>query len=147
MGIKSTIPIEQINKMLKDRAKKATAAIINTLKYVGEMCVAEARNNGDYVDRSGNLRSSIGYVVLNNGKIEEENFKKSERGSSKTEGITQSKIFIKELSSRYSKGIVLIVVAGMKYASYVEAKRNVLASARLLAEKEVPRILNELGFR
>ena len=147
MGIQNTIPMEQINKMLKDRVEKATAAIINTLKYVSEMCVAEARNNGDYIDRTGNLRSSIGYVVLHNGKIETENFKKSERGSSKADGITQSKIFIKELSSKYSKGIVLIVVAGMKYASYVEAKRNVLASARLLAKKEVPRILNELGFR
>lgn len=147
MGIKSTIPYEQINKMLKDRVDKAVEVIVNTLSYVGEMCVKEARGNGDYIDRTGNLRSSIGYVVLHNGKSVRENFKQADRGSSKSDGITQSRLFVRELSSKYSKGLVLIVVAGMKYASYVEAKRNVLSSARLLAKKEVPRMLKEIGFR
>jgi len=37
-------------------------------------------------------------------------------------------------------------VAGMKYAAYVEARNyNVLSSAELLAEKEVPKLLKALS--
>lgn len=147
MGIKSNIPMKEIEDILRDRIEKAQRVIIKTLKYVGEACVSEARSNGDYIDRTGNLRSSIGYVILNNGKIESENLKASSRGTDRTQGVSEARGFIRELSGKYNKGIVLIVVAGMKYASYVEATRNVLSSARLLAKKEVPRMLKEIGFK
>jgi hypothetical protein len=49
---------------------------------------------------------------------------------------------INELKEKYNKGFVLIVVAGMDYAVYVEALgRNVLSSSKLLAESMSKRLL------
>ena len=59
------------------------------------------------------------------------------------DGIEQSQSNINKLNrkqfdtikAKYPKGLVLIVVAGMNYAAYVEAKGyNVLSSAELMAE-------------
>ena len=62
------------------------------------------------------------------------------------EGQKEEKAFINKVISQYPKGFVLVVVAGMKYASYVEARNyNVLTSAELLAEREIPRLLKELS--
>ena len=44
-----------------------------------------------------------------------------------------------------TKGVALVVVAGMNYAAYVEARgKNVLSSAEHLAERELPRMLEKL---
>jgi hypothetical protein len=49
------------------------------------------------------------------------------------------------LAGNYPKGYVLIVVAGMNYATYVEAKGyNVLSTAEHLAQVEFPRMIAEL---
>lgn len=45
---------------------------VRALSYLGELCVIEARNRPQEIswyDRSGNLRSSIGYAIIHNGKI------------------------------------------------------------------------------
>ena len=107
-------------------------------------CIREARNNGSYIDQTGNLRSSIGYAVLRNGAM----YSKSDFASVKNghDGSTTGNEFINELSKEYSGGLVLIVVAGMEYAAYVSTKRNVLASAEILALQLVPSLLSKLGF-
>ena len=98
--------------------------------------------------KRGNLRSSIGYVVLQDGKpIEKGGFAPTERGKEKGKnGQKEGETFINKVISQYPKGFVLVVVAGMKYATYVEARNyNVLTSAELLAEKEVPKLLKALS--
>ena len=97
----------------------------NKFIEVGERCITEARDNGSYTDRTGNLRNSVGYVVLLNGKeISQSNINKLNRKQFDT------------IKGKYTKGLVLIVVAGMNYAAYVEAKGyNVLSSAELMAEQ------------
>ena len=61
-------------------------------------------------------------------------------------GQKEGESFINKVTSQYPKGFVLIVIAGMKYASYVEARNyNVLTSAELLAEREVPKLLKALS--
>lgn len=126
-----------------DRVKKAA---INTLRYVGEACVSEARNNGSYTDQTGNLRSSISYVVVCDGYIVEEAI--SQKFLEGTIGETEGVKFVRDLASRYNKGIVLIVCAGMNYAMYVEARGyNVLSSAELLADTLVPQMLRAIGFK
>ena len=123
-----------IQPMLEKRCVKA-------FTYVGETCLREARENGNYTDRTGNLRNSIGYVVLKDGKTV------SESGYAQTEGGSKGEKLISTLKKQYSKGIVLIVSAGMNYAAYVEARSyNVITSAELLAEKLVPQILTKIGF-
>lgn len=125
--------------------EQAKNAIINILMYVGESCITEARDNGSYMDQTGNLRSSIGYVVVNNGKIV--GMKVGEQVKDGTEGKGKAESYMTRLASEHSTGICLIVVAGMNYAVYVEGRgKNVLSSAELLAERMVPQMLEQLGF-
>ena len=91
---------------------------------VGERCITEARDNGSYTDRTGHLRSSVGYVVLLDGVVQSQ-------GNINKHNQEQ----IEKIKAKYPKGLVLIVVAGKNYAAYVEAKGyNVLSSAELMAE-------------
>jgi len=133
-----------IERMLKDKIEKYQEKIVRVLRYVGEKCINEAREYGSYQDRTGNLRSSIGYIILKDGKpIEKGGFKITKSGGN---GQKEGETFINKIISQYPKGFVLVVVAGMKYASYVEARNyNVLTSAELLAEREVPKLLKALS--
>ena len=133
-----------IERMLQEKIAKYEEKIVRILRFVGEKCINEAREYGSYQDRTGNLRSSIGYVVLKDGKsIEKGGFQLTKSGGN---GQKEGEAFINKVISQYSKGFVLVVVAGMKYASYVEARNyNVLTSAELLAEKEVPKLLKALS--
>ena len=133
-----------IKRMLQEKIAKYEEKIVRILRFVGEKCINEAREYGSYQDRTGNLRSSIGYVVLKDGKsIEKGGFQLTKSGGN---GQKEGEAFINKVISQYSKGFVLVVVAGMKYASYVEARNyNVLTSAELLAEREVPKLLKALS--
>lgn len=135
-----------MNALVAKKFADAEKAIIDTLSRVGEMCVIEARTNGSYIDRTGNLRSSIGYVIARNGVDVKRNVRRSTSGTDRATGMNEVNSFIDDLLRQYSSGIILIVVAGMNYATYVESKRNVLASAHMLAERETPRLLKALGF-
>lgn len=133
-----------IERMLQEKIAKYEEKIVRILRFVGEKCINEAREYGSYQDRTGNLRSSIGYVVLKDGKsIEKGGFQLTKSGGN---GQKEGEAFINKVTSQYSKGFVLVVVAGMRYASYVEAHNyNVLTSAELLAEREVPKLLKALS--
>ena len=55
------------------------------------------------------------------------------------------KHLVNNLATKFSGGYALIVVAGMNYAAYVESMgKNVISSAELLAEQELPRMMKEL---
>lgn len=74
---------------------------------------------------TGNLRSSIGYVIVRNGEILGRNFQLSEKaGTDKQTGKREGEQLAMDLINTYSKGLVLICVAGMKYAAHVEAMDN-----------------------
>lgn len=117
---------------------------IKVLKYVGEQCVNEMRNRGSYTDRTRNLRGSTGYIIVEDGRIiEQSSFTPVKNGTD--EGPHKGQSFAKELAGTYPKGLVLIVVAGMNYAAYVQDKGyNVTSSAEALAEKQIPRLLYRL---
>lgn len=141
MGIQKITPDNSFTNCSAGILPMLEARCIKAFTYIGEACLIEARTNGNYKDRTGNLRNSIGYVVLRNGKTV------TESGFSQTEGGVQGETVISDLKKQYPFGIVLIVVAGMNYAAYVEARNyNVLTSAELLAEKLVPKILTQIGF-
>ena len=104
------------------------------------------RETNSYKDRTGNLRSSLGYVIVLDGKIKyQSDFEVVMQGDSGAKSGIQ---YAKEVARQFPEGIVLIVVAGMNYASFVSATgRDVLDSAELLADKLVPQILKQLGFK
>lgn len=65
-----------------------------------------------------------------------------------TKGPASGRKLMNQLISQNPAGIVLIVVAGMDYAAYVEAKGlNVLDTSEIMAKKLVRRTLKRLGFK
>lgn len=157
MGIRPTFKIGDIRKSLEDRMARIDNLIIGKLKTLGEQCVNVARTLDTYVDQTSNLRNSIGFVILHNGKIIERNFEntsrprrlsksaKSKTPKSAANGLQTGKSYAEELAKAYPKGYVLIVVAGMNYAAAVESKGyDVLTSAELYAKANLPRMVAQL---
>ncbi|MDR3246078.1 MAG: hypothetical protein LBT50_06550 [Prevotellaceae bacterium] len=143
MGINMQTTMAEIDRYLQEQIARRERAIIYNLGHVGEQCVNQARSVGSYTDRTGNLRSSTGYVIAVDGKIVRmSSFEAVKTGQ---EGSSDGRRFAGELVSRFPKGIVLIVVAGMKYAANVSARgKDVLDSAELLAERLVPQMMKKL---
>lgn len=75
MDIKVRFDLSDLEQELKSLDDK----VINKLVQTGEAAIQKAVKSGQYVNRTGNLRSSIGYVLAYNGKvIREGGFKKVE---------------------------------------------------------------------
>jgi hypothetical protein len=108
---------KQIRQMLQERLKNVDDAIFLALKRAGEEFVAHARANGNYKDQTGNLRSSIGYIILLNGRQLTENFE-----GKNSEGVEFARRTADNLKKNHPRGYVLIGVAGMSYAAAVESK-------------------------
>ena len=148
------MPIQNIRNVrnrfyeyVTDIQENAIQEAINILNYVGLECVKEARTGRLYKDQTSNLRSSTGYAVVYNGKIQHmSSFPKIKNTAQK--GKMEGKRLLMSLIAEEQSGLALIVVAGMGYAKYVEAKAlNVLNSAEDLAKKLVPEMLREAGLR
>ena len=142
-----TTPMSEVQAAIQAEAERTEMLTIRALAYLGEKCVIEARDRSpeeSWFDQTGNLRSSVGYVISHNGKIVQySSFQQVKNGS---EGSKIGKEFAAELIKKYSTGYALVVVAGMNYAEYVEAMDNkvVLASAELFARKELPSMMQKL---
>lgn len=147
MGVKMTTTQTEINVMIEQEMLRIHNLTLRALAYLGEQCVIEARDRPQWeswIDRTGNLRSSIGYILAHNGTIVTYGgFKKEYEGG---EGTYTGRRFAESLVSKYRTGYALIVVAGMNYAEYVEAMDNkvVLASAELFARKQLPVMMEKL---
>lgn len=162
MGIERKYNLGAIEKGLKAFPERVKSALVNTLRYVGEQCVNTARSlpspsaaefesypkipphTPNYIDWTKNLRSSIGYVVVVNGEVVngQDSFKAVEGGE---EGARRGLEFAMATAESYKTGIVLILVAGMHYAAYVQSKGyDVLDSAVLKAGELIPSLLGQL---
>lgn len=147
MGIRMTTKLSEVHETLMREAERVERLTIRALSKLGEQCVTKIRNRaGDksWYDQTGNLRSSVGYVIAHNKNIiQYSTFNQVKQGS---EGVKTGKDLAKELAKRYSNNYVLIVVAGMNYAEFVEAMDNkdVLASTELWAREQVPLMLEKL---
>lgn len=132
--------IDEVNSIKEEAVK----ALLDGLLALGARCVEKGLASGRYKNRSGALRSSIGCAVGVNGRVHAmAGFAQVLGGS---DGVTEGKALAKGLIEQ-SKGIALYVVAGKYYASYVEARGfDVLDTSELIFEKELERIVKELGF-
>lgn len=125
-------------------ADKADDKILALLKAAGENFVKYARGIHTYEDRTGNLRSSIGYVIIQDGEIIFENFAESDKGTEKVKGLAKGGQLAEAIALSYPKGLVLIGVAGMQYAAAVEAKGfDVVTGACQSAEAWMKKAINE----
>lgn len=143
MGIKAAIPQSEVNKVLREEVERQRRVLIRTMLYCAEEITNAARSTNSYTDRTGNLRSSVGCIVVVDGRIiQEYGFEIVKQGS---QGITDGKEYAYSLAKQFPKGVAIIAVAGKEYASYVADKGyDVLDSAEELAKKVINMSLKEL---
>lgn len=139
---------------IKSQVEEQMDDLLYALQYVGESCVKiareelpKSRGGNSYEDQTGNLRSSIGYIIVRDGKI----YSKSvpDKVKNGDEGIQKGQAYLESLAQKWGRqGAYLIVSAGMNYAEYVEARGYVvLSSAELAAPDLLREILSKLGFK
>jgi len=108
---------KQLEDQLINWAAQNEQKFIIALSYIGEEFVNNARSIDTYKDQTGNLRSSIGYVIAKNGRILNSNYLQFVKGS---KGRPMGMEVAIEAAEEHPNGIVLIVTAGMSYALYLE---------------------------
>jgi hypothetical protein len=145
---------DDLKGMIRERVERIEKAVLSRLQFIGEHFVRNARSNDTYRDRTGNLRSSIGYVVLRNGEQIVENFQSfppknpKAAGSKVTGNLPGAQVargFINEVKQNYPKGLVLIGVAGMDYAAAVESRGyDVITSSSFQAESDLKKAIAAL---
>ncbi|AVM53310.1 hypothetical protein JN06_01343 [Bacteroides zoogleoformans] len=115
---------------------RANDKIFQMLSAAGEKYIGVARKSGSYKDHTGNLRSSVGYMVFKDGECVAENFEKSSNGTDKQTGVTKARRLAKKIALELDTGWVLVLTAGMEYAARVEALgRDVATSGTIKAEE------------
>ena len=149
MAIKQLTPKEEIERYVDEQVSRLRQVLLRNLAYIGEQCLNAARQTDSYKDQTGNLRSSIGYVIVENGRIiKASNFAPSDKGTDKSKGQKVGKAYAKKLAALFPSGITLLIVAGMNYAAYVSAKGyDVLDSSELKADLLTENMLKQLGLK
>ncbi len=126
----------QVNAF-QDRLEKATVFM---LQYMGEELAKYAKDQHNYQDQTGNLTNSIGYAVVKQGKILNYGGE-IQPGEGAAEGLKVAQQMAAKLTNSFS----LIIVAGMNYAAYVEAKGyDVILPAQLKAMSDFPQTIQRL---
>lgn len=134
MSIEVTTPIGEIEQYIEDRLAIEVTVLINKLSYIGEGALRIAREQGSYTDRTGNLRGSTGYVIAVDGQVTQ----RAGFDSKNEDGAA----FAEELARTTNGKAVLVVCAGMSYATYVSRRGyDVLDSAELEAKALAEKLL------
>ena len=158
MPVRLTTPEDEIMRQIEEDAERWREALIMNLAVIGEKCVNHARmlqsmsradpraklpHQPNYIDDTGNLRSSIGYVLVVDGQIVTMSSFEPIKGG--TQGSKEGKSFAESLARNHPNDIALIVVAGRNYAEYVAARGyDVLDSSELLAQQLMNQLTNQL---
>lgn len=143
MPIKRISPPDGTDKYVDKMQSNLKSKIIAIMKYLGEVSEKYARERHGYRDQTGNLTSSMGYAVLDDGReVDLSGFDVLLDGR---DGSMAGKAFLTDIISEHRDGIVLIVVAGMDYAAAVESKGyDVLSGSEMNAKKLAPALLKKL---
>lgn len=139
MGISPDFKEGAVSAQVEAFRQNLGRAVLTLLKYLGEDLVRYARDNHNYTDRTGNLTSSIGYVITREGKIVFDGI------ASSVDSRESALRVARQMAADSGQAYTLIIVAGMSYASYVEAKGyNVILPAELKAKKDFPAAMERL---
>lgn len=156
MGVEVKVDMNEIRAYLEREVRKHERRLVTMLHYVGQTVVNEIRTShiSNWDDKTGNLRSSIGYTVLLDGVPQAtsafERVDGPERGKkNEPDGSMEGKNYLQSLVPLFPKGIALIIVAGMEYASYVEKMQNktVLAQGEIEAGKLIVSMIEQLNAK
>lgn len=156
--------IDKVLQALEEDLQRCREAVLVEMVYTGEEAVKLQRGQHGYLDQTGNLTSSIGYMVLDHGRVVSmSNFRqipaKKKRGRPKgsKKGSAIGKRVAAELAKRYAADdMALIIVAGMDYASHVENMGlNVIDTAELhihgqlnsRLKKRIKKLISQMNAR
>lgn len=145
MAIKARFKNADVRKMIESQWQRIESDLFLIMAKVGEEFVTNVRSGlsidagafpkGDYMDDTSNLRSSVGYFILKDGAIIQSNTKGSGTGQQ------AAKSMVGEINP-VKKGYHLIGVAGMEYASRLEALGyNVISSQATVALVDISKQL------
>lgn len=115
MALKSNLNSGRLRLETLAQAEILITKIIESFQEAGERFIADARGQvqdhgqGTYMDQTTNLRNSIGYFITRDGEIIHE-ANKIDTNRAKIEDLIKP------------RGIQLIGIAGMNYASHVESR-------------------------
>lgn len=124
LKITADFDFKTLDRHLDEFIEAAKNKLVETLKVVGKKAVDRSREKtkiqGGFGNITWNLRGSIGYVIVKDHGIIDKYFPTLPDGDlGTTEGIK----YAEEIALLLDDGdIMLIMVAGMEYAYYVEAK-------------------------
>jgi len=150
MGVTKKVVGNTFQQYVTKRLEQLKGQYVRGLIAAGIETVNYIRNRSgeaSWFDDTGNLRSSIGFVILDEGQIiYQSGFDVVKNGA---EGSRIGKEFselVAQRTEQFKKGLVLLVVAGMEYAAYVEAMENkdVLASSKPYANRIIQDMIKQL---
>lgn len=130
-----------LNRYIAEQAKRIDMIMIRRMEVMVQELTNHAKSQAGYEDQTSNLKGSIGGMVLKDGQIIDTkgfDYSADENGKGAGTGVN----FINELAKNYTKGYVILMVAGMEYASYVENEKNknVLAATEMKMERDLPKL-------
>lgn len=135
---------KQLTKAFIQFVTRIETALIFELEVLVTKLENHAKLNAGYEDQTANLKSSIGGVVLKDGRpISYVGFEK-EQGADV--GDVTGLEFINSLISGIGSGYVILIVAGMEYATYVEDfhNLNVLKKTELSMLTRLPKTISKI---
>lgn len=165
-----------LDRMTERFKERTLEKLIKLLIGGGEFFVSHARKNGSYRNRTGNLRSSVGYIVLFNGvPIKMSSFelvsvspfidynvfmptegkfagkkqyrKVTYKGGTGEDGSKAGQEFALDLADAYPTGLVLICLVGMYYGRYIEAMGYDVIKGATIATENYLRITIQSMFK
>jgi hypothetical protein len=114
-----------LDELERETDRYTTDEIIKRLTNIGELYIAEARQNGSYTDQTGSLRNAHSYIIYHNGE-------RVAGAIGRTETLNMFEQFKK------NEGWQFITGDGMNYASCVEGRGyDVCTYAFMLVEQLV----------
>lgn len=129
MCVRMTTRRADFDAYVAQRAEQHRKAMRSVASIVGEKAITAERQPhlNDWTDRTGNLRHSLGFVVIDDGEIVTDGTQRTnDAGADAAIAVLNAEI------ERHPQGIVLIICAGMNYAIYVSHRGyDVLTTAVL----------------
>lgn len=150
MGMRTTYSGAAARMRQGDAAMVPDADMLRLMQQIGELAVKRAKKptGKNWTDRTGNLRSSIGYVILHDGDIADvSTFGQVADGS---EGAAEGRGYAERLAGELAKPDCwqIILVAGMDYAVHLYNKGyDVCVSAETEVERLMANLKRNLGNR
>jgi len=126
MATKGSFDISKFKKQLEKTFKVDVRDDIIEAIYLGATDIVNAaKNNDTYKDQTNQLRSSLGFVLYNDGQKVRQYFEATTRnaqGQGGAAGVQRGLETAESVAQNHPQGIVCVIVAGANYALCVESK-------------------------